>query len=161
MAMVGLTMRIATLVARNLLGLAFLVFGLNYFLEFLPKPDHMDPAAGAFLGALVSGKVLGLAKIIEIGAGLALLSNRFVPLALTLLAPVAVNIALYHGVFDPAGLVVPVVIIAMMLFLAWSYRSAFAPMLRAVVVPDGHAPSPVSDRAGRLRNDAEARVHAG
>src|SRR5688572_13284184 len=157
MAILGLTMRIATLIARNLLGLAFLVFGLNYFLEFLPAPANTDPAIGAFLGAMVTGKVLALAKIVEIAAGLALLSNRFVPLALTLLAPILVNIALFHGVYDPAGLGLPVLLIALELWLAWSYRDAFAPMLRAVVVPHGHAPSAaLSDRAGRLRNDAEA-----
>jgi uncharacterized membrane protein YphA (DoxX/SURF4 family) len=141
-------MRIITLVARHLLGLAFLVFGLNYFLEFLPAPDHVDPAAGAFLGALVSGKVLALAKAIEIAAGIALLTNRFVPLALALLAPIVVNIVLFHGVFDPAGLVVPLAIVALELWLAWAYRDAFAPMLRASVAPrDARAPARAQPRS--------------
>lgn len=128
-------MRTLTLVVRNLLGLTFVVFGLNYFLEFLPAPKDVDPAIGAVLGALVSAKIIGLAKIIEIAAGLALLSNRFVPLALTLLAPVIVNITLFHAVFDPAGLVLPLGIVAMELWLAWAYRDAFLPMLRARVEP--------------------------
>jgi putative oxidoreductase len=159
MAMVRL-MRIMTAGARILLGLAFVVFGLNYFLEFLPKPDNMDPAAGAFVGALIAGKVLGLIKAVEIGAGLALLGNRFVPLALALLAPILVGINLFHIVYAPAGLVLPLALLAFELWLAWSYRNAFAPMLRAIVVPQGHAEPLVSGRPDRLR-DAEARVHAG
>jgi uncharacterized membrane protein YphA (DoxX/SURF4 family) len=127
-------MRTITLVARHLLGLAFVVFGLNYFLHFIPQPAP-DPAAGAFVGALVTGKVLAVAKLVEIAAGLALLTNRFVPLALALLAPILVNINLFHLVFDPAGLPLTAGLLALELWLAWAYRDAFAPMLRAVVAP--------------------------
>jgi hypothetical protein len=122
------------LVARTLLGLAFTVFGLNFFLHFLPQPA--PPAeGGAFLGALVTGKILTIVKVVEIGAGLALLRNRFVPLALTLLAPIEIGILAYHGVFDPAGLPVIAVLLALTSYLAWAYRAAFAPMLRARVEP--------------------------
>jgi hypothetical protein len=122
------------LVARTLLGLAFTVFGLNFFLHFLPQPA--PPAeAGAFLGALVTGKIMTVIKPIEIAAGLALLGNRFVPLALTLLAPVEIGILVYHGVFDPAGTPAVAVLMALTLYLAWAYRAAFAPMLRARVEP--------------------------
>ena len=122
------------LVARTLLGLAFTVFGLNFFLHFLPQPPP-PPDAGAFLGALVAGKILTVIKPIEIAAGLALLGNRFVPLALTLLAPIEVGILAYHGVFDPAGLPVIAVLVALTIYLAWAYRAAFAPLLRAQVEP--------------------------
>lgn len=127
-------MRTLTLVARNLLGLAFLVFGANYFLHLIPQPPP-EPAAGAFLGALVTGKVLALTKVVEIVAGLALLANRFVPLALAVLAPVVVNINLFHGVFAPDGLPLTLGILALELYLAWVYRGAFLPMLRARVEP--------------------------
>ena len=117
--------------ARVLLGLVFLVFGLNGFLGFLPMPPHPDQA-GAFLGALAAtGYMFPLIKGTEVVAGALLLSNRFVPLALILLAPIVVNIVLFHGVLDPAGVAVPVVILALELALAWSYRSAF----RAVLTP--------------------------
>jgi hypothetical protein len=122
------------LVARTLLGLAFTVFGLNFFLHFLPQPAP-SAEAGAFLGALVTGKILTVIKPIEIAAGLALLGNRFVPLALTLLAPVEIGILVYHGVFDPAGIPAVAVLMALTLYLAWAYRAAFAPMLRARVEP--------------------------
>lgn len=128
-------MRTFTLVARSLLGLAFVVFGLNYFLGFLPAKPPEDPAAGVFIGALVTGKVMALAKVIEIVAGLALLTNRFVPLALALLAPILVNINLFHGVFAPAGLPLTVGLLAFELYLAWAYRGAFLPMLQARVEP--------------------------
>ncbi len=154
-------MRFLTIGARLLLGLTFFVFGLNYFLEFLPKPDNMDPEMGAFLGAIVAGKLLAVAKIVEIAAGLALLTNRFVPLALALLAPVLVGILVVHGVYDVAGIGLPVFLVALELWLAWSYRDTFAPMLRAVVVPHGHGANAggAAARAGRMR-DAEAGVHA-
>ena len=122
------------LVARILLGLVFTVFGLNFFLQFLPQPK-MEPEAGAFLGALVAGKILALVKVVEVGGGLALLAGQFVPLALALLAPVIVGIVLFHAVFDPAGLVIPLVIAAMAGYLAWAYRGAFAPMLQAKTEP--------------------------
>ena len=121
-------------VTRTLLGLAFAVFGVNFFLHFLPQPAP-PPDAGAYLGALAAGKIFAVIKPIEIGAGLLLISNRYVPLALTVLAPIEIAIALYHGVFDPAGLLVPLVLIAFTIHLAWAYRSAFAPMLRARVEP--------------------------
>ena len=122
------------MVARTLLGLAFTVFGLNFFLHFLPQPAP-PPEAGAFVGALIAGKILSVIKPIEIASGLALLGNRFVPLALTLLAPIEIAILTFHGVFDPSGLPVIVVLIALTIYLAWAYRAAFAPMLRTRVEP--------------------------
>ncbi|MEO7730542.1 MAG: DoxX family protein [Kofleriaceae bacterium] len=126
-------------VARTLLGLAFLVFGANFFLHFLPEPAP-PPEAGAFLGALVSGKILTIAKVIEVTAGVLLIGNRFVPLALTVLAPVEIGILAFHGVFAPAGLPLPLILVALTAYLAWAYRAAFAPMLRARVEPVGADP---------------------
>ena len=124
----------APLVARILLGLAFAVFGLNFFLHFLPQPP--PPAeGGAFLGALFAGKIFSIIKPIEIAAGIALLANRFVALALTVLAPIEIGILAYHGVFDPSGLPVVAALVALTVYLAWAYRAAFAPMLRARIEP--------------------------
>jgi hypothetical protein len=89
-----------------------------------------------FVGGLfASGYFFPLLKSIEIVAGVLLLSGRFVPLALAVLAPIVVNILAFH-VFLAPGLALPLVILALELFLAWSYRGAFRPMLRARVVPD-------------------------
>jgi uncharacterized membrane protein YphA (DoxX/SURF4 family) len=117
--------------ARLFLGLVFTVFGLNYFFPFIPQPP-MPAAAAAFAGALLgSGYLFPLMKGIEIAAGVALLSGRFVPLALTLLAPIIVNIVGFHGFVLRAGLPLPLVILAAELYLAYRHRDAFAPMLRA------------------------------
>jgi uncharacterized membrane protein YphA (DoxX/SURF4 family) len=126
-------------VARTLLGLAFLVFGANFFLHFLPEPAP-SPEIGAFIGALMTSKILTIVKAIEVVAGLLLITNRFVPLALTLLAPVEIGILAFHSVFAPAGLPLPAILVALTIYLAWAYRAAFAPMLRARVEPLGPEP---------------------
>lgn len=126
--------RVAPTVARVLLGLPFLVFGLNFFFHFLPQPP-LGPEAGGFLGALVAGKLLGIIKVVEIATGAALLANVFVPLSLALLAPALVGIVAFHAVFDPAGLLIPLVLTALELYLAWVYRGAFAPMLQLRTAP--------------------------
>jgi uncharacterized membrane protein YphA (DoxX/SURF4 family) len=115
--------------ARIVLGLLFFVFGLNGFLGFIPQPEHAG-SAGAFLGALAAtGYMFPLIKGTELIAGLLLLSNRFVPLALVLLAPVLVNIALFHAVLEPAGMAIVVLSLALELYLAYAYRDAWRGVL--------------------------------
>lgn len=127
--------RHAPTAARLLLGLVFFVFGLNGFLGFLPMPPLGDEA-GAFMGALAAtGYMFPLIKGTEVVAGALLLSNRFTPLALVLLAPVLVNIVLFHAVLDPAGVAMPLFLVALELFLAWSYRDAFRGVLTAQAKP--------------------------
>jgi uncharacterized membrane protein YphA (DoxX/SURF4 family) len=119
------------LVARLILGVIFFVFGLNGFLNFLPMPP-LNESAGAFLGALAATKYMfPIIKGIEVLVGILLLSNKFVPLALLLLAPITVNIVLFHGVLAPDGLAVPIVVLILHLFLANTYKSVFAPLLKA------------------------------
>jgi putative oxidoreductase len=117
--------------ARLFMGLVFSVFGLNFFLHFLPTPPE-PPRALAFAGALFgSGYLFPLLKSIEVTAGLLLLSGFFVPLALAVLAPVIVNIVGFHLFLAPGGLPIPLALLAAELYLAWTYRAAFAPMLRS------------------------------
>jgi hypothetical protein len=71
----------------------------------------------------------------ELVAGALLLSNRFVPLALAILAPVLVNIVAYHAFLAPSGIGIGLVLVALTLYLAWSYRAAYRPMLAARVAP--------------------------
>jgi uncharacterized membrane protein YphA (DoxX/SURF4 family) len=130
-----LTRRLPT-VARVFLGLAFLVFGLNGFLQFLPAPPPTG-TAGTVIGAFVaSGYLMALIKGTEIAVGLALLLNRFVPLALVVLAPIMVNIVLFHAFLAPAGTALPLVLLAAHLGLAWAYRGSFAGVLQARATPD-------------------------
>jgi hypothetical protein len=122
-------------IARVLLGLGFTVFALNYFVPFLPAQDPPPAEALPFLGGFVSSGMLTLVKAIELGAGILLLTNRFVPLALALLAPIIVGIAAFHILLAPAGMPIVAVFVALELVLAWGYRSAFALMLRAKTAP--------------------------
>jgi hypothetical protein len=80
-----------------------------------------------------------LIKSVEVVAGALLLSNRFVPLALAIVAPNVINIVLFHAVLAPAGLPVALFVLALELFSAWSYREAFAPMVRARTAPKASA----------------------
>jgi uncharacterized membrane protein YphA (DoxX/SURF4 family) len=130
--------RYAPSTARILLGLIFFVFGLNGFLQFIPN-QPMPEGAGAFAGALAAtGYMFPLIKGVEVIAGALLLANRFVPLALAVLAPNVVNIVLFHAVLAPGGLGITLFVLLLELFTAWSYREAYAPMLHARTTP--HAP---------------------
>ncbi|MCA9707126.1 MAG: hypothetical protein KDK70_14840, partial [Myxococcales bacterium] len=139
--------------ARTLLGLVFVVFGLNGFLHFLPMPPLPEPA-GAFMGALAAtGYMFPLIKGTEIVAGLLLLGGRFVPLALVLLAPIIVNIVAFHVVLAPGGLAVVGLVLALELYLAWAHRDAFRGVLQARAVPTPAAQSAKAAK-GDLRHAA-------
>src|SRR4051794_32468197 len=116
---------IAPHVARTLLGLVFFVFGLNGFFHFIPQPPPPESALRFF--ELMTGSYLfTLVKATEVTVGALLLSNRFVPLALTLLAPVTVNIVLFHATLEaPATLGLPLVLVGLQLYLAWTHRAAY------------------------------------
>jgi uncharacterized membrane protein YphA (DoxX/SURF4 family) len=122
--------------ARILLGLVFFVFGLNGFLHFIHQPPMSGPPADLLGAMIASGYLFVLVKATEVACGALLLSGRFVPLALTVLAPVVVNIVAFHAFLAPSGLAVPLVAVLLGVFLAWSYRSAFRPLLNARAVPD-------------------------
>ncbi len=114
-----------TTIIQIIMGLMLVVFGLNGFLGFLPQPE-LPVKAGAFFGALLeTGFMIPLIMGIEVLVGLALLANRGVPLALTVLAPVVVNIVAFHIFLAPAGSAPGIFLAGMTLFLAWRYRDAY------------------------------------
>jgi hypothetical protein len=130
--------------ARLALGAIFTVFGLNGFLHFLPMPAPSGLAA-VFMGGLgATGYFFPLLKGTEVIAGLLLLSNRFVPLALTVLAPVVVNIVAFHAFLAPSGMALPLVIVALGVYLAYTERAVFAPLLQA----KSNEPVPASNPRG-------------
>ena len=132
------------------LGLTFFVFGLDGFLHFVPQPAPTGNAATFFAGLSASVYFLPLLKATELIAGIALLTNRFVPLALTVLAPIVVNIVALHVALAPAGLPIAFVVLVAELTLAWAHRAAFAPMLRARMdAPAAHERQP-SDARPRM-----------
>lgn len=111
--------------ARVVLGLIYVVFGLNGFLHFLPTPPPPAGAAGAFLGGLFgAGYFFPLLKATEVLGGLALVSNRLVPLGLVVLAPITVQIAAYH-VFLGGNAGMSIVMVLLHIGLAWAYRDAY------------------------------------
>jgi hypothetical protein len=118
-------MKLASTIARYLLGLIFFVFGLNGFLQFL----HMPPPTGLaaqFVGALFVSHFLVVVFLLELVSGALLLVNRYVPLALVLLGPVVVNILLFHACLAPSGLPLALVATVLWLLVFAGVRSAFA-----------------------------------
>jgi putative oxidoreductase len=123
-------MKYAIIIVRVLLGLMFAVFGSNAFLHFIPMPP-MEGDAGAFIGALVkSGYIYPIACLQVLGGLLLLIGGRFVPLGLTLLGPVIVNIVLYHIFLDRNGLAMAGAVSLCALFLLWVYRFKFPAIFR-------------------------------
>lgn len=125
--------RYAPTVARVALGLIFFVFGLNGFLNFIPPPTEPMPEGAVSLGVALmnSGYLFQFIKGTEVLGGLLLLCNRFVPLALVILAPIVLNIVAFHLFLLPSGLGMAFAVLAIELYLAWAYRRAYAPLLTA------------------------------
>jgi uncharacterized membrane protein YphA (DoxX/SURF4 family) len=132
-------MKLLPTFARILLGLVFLVFGLDGFFHYIPMPKEAPPeAAMAFGMALMkTGYLFQLLKGTETVCGALLLLNLFTPLALVVLAPVIVNIVAFNVRLAPStsGLVICAVIVLLELYLAWKYRNAYRPILAARVSP--------------------------
>jgi putative oxidoreductase len=118
-------MKIAALIARILLGLVFVVFGLNGFLNFIKGPLPSG-VAGQFLGALMQSHFVFVISAVELAGGALLLANRYVPLALVLLGPVIVNIFFYHLLMDRSGLIIAIVVIILWGLIALRHRQYFS-----------------------------------
>lgn len=112
-------------ISRILLGFMFVVFGLNGFLNFIPMPPPSG-AAGQFFGVMFASHYILAVFVLELIAGALLLANRFAPLALAILAPILVNIALFHLFLAPQGFAGAVVAIALWGVLFHRERAAFA-----------------------------------
>jgi uncharacterized membrane protein YphA (DoxX/SURF4 family) len=124
-------MRIALIIVRTLLGLIFFVFGLNGFLHFYTPTPPPPPPAQQFFGALfATGYMIPLIFTAQVVGGALLLIGVAVPLALIILAPVIVNIVLFHLFLAPSGLPMAIVVSVFELILVWANRTAFAPLFR-------------------------------
>jgi uncharacterized membrane protein YphA (DoxX/SURF4 family) len=124
------TMKIAVVIARVLLGIAFLGAGV---LKFLPmKPGSIPPGdAGTMMMLMFAHKWMVLYGLLEAVSGLLLLAGRFVPLALTLLAGLLLNILLFNATLYPQTLAAPLVLGVLEIFLVWAYRESFAGVFAA------------------------------
>ncbi len=119
-------MKIVVLIARILMGLIFLVFGLNGFLHFIPMGPMPSGMAGQFIGLLFQSHYVYFVSAVQAIGGALLLANRYVPLALTLLGPVIVNILLYHLLMDLKGIPMAVVVTVCWGIVAYRNRQYFA-----------------------------------
>jgi uncharacterized membrane protein YphA (DoxX/SURF4 family) len=119
-------MKIVSLISRLLLGLIFVVFGLNGFLNFLNMGPMPSGLAGQFIGALVLSHYIWVVAALQLVGGALLLVNRFVPLALVLLGPVIVNIILYHVLLNPSGAVLALVVVVLWGIVFYSHRQYFS-----------------------------------
>lgn len=118
--------------ARIILGLIFLIFGLNGFFNFLPpQPPLPEPAMNFIMALVNSGYILKLVKGIEVLAGIALLTNRFVALALLFLAPIVINILLFHTILAPAGAVMAIGITFLTAVLAYANREKYSALFES------------------------------
>ena len=124
-------MKIATIIARSLLGLIFVVFGSNIFLHFIPMPPPPEGPARDFMTALFVSHYLYVVGALQVVGGLLLFIGRWVPLGLTLVGPVIVNILCFHIFMDRSGLPMALVVAALALFLLWRYRTSFAGLVKS------------------------------
>ena len=117
-------------IARYLAGVIFLVFGLNGFLHFIPLP-RPEGIAAQFMGALFVSHYLTLIFLLQVIAGVLLLINRYVPLALAILAPVIVNILSFHALMAPSGLPLAIFVAILWTVTFIGVRSAFASLFQS------------------------------
>jgi hypothetical protein len=122
-------MKIIPVIARFLLGLIFLVFGLNGFLHFIPAALPSG-TAGQFVGALFVSNYLVVVFLFQLISAVLLLINRYVPLALTLLAPIIVNILLFHLLMALSELPLAIAVTVLWILVFLSVRSAFSGLLQ-------------------------------
>lgn len=119
-------MKIVVLIARILLGLVFVVFGLNGFLHFMPMGPMPTGNAGQFISALISSHYFVAVAAVQVIGGAFLLIGRYVPLGLVLLGPVIVNILLYHGFMFPKGIGLALLVAVLWFVVAYSRRENLA-----------------------------------
>ena len=127
-------MKVAVVIARILLGLLFAVIGFNKIVTFLPLPMPTGEA-GAMMLMMYTHKWLMFYGCVETASGLMLLTGRFVPLGLTLLAGMLTNILLFGLTLAPAGLPIGLVAGVLEVFLVWAYRASFAGIFAAKAKP--------------------------
>jgi putative oxidoreductase len=123
-------MKIIATIARIILGCVFVIFGLNIFLQFIHQPPPPNGPAGDFAKALFVSHYLNVVGALQVAGGVLCLAGRFVPLGLTLLGPVIVNILLFHILLNPAGLPMAIVVSVLALIVLWYHRTSFAGLLK-------------------------------
>jgi putative oxidoreductase len=119
-------MKTATLISRVLLGFLYLVFGLDYFFQFIPyQPNHTGKVAAFKAGLIGIGYFYPMLKSIQVVAGISLLINRYAPFAAVAVFPISLNVFLYHTILVPSGWLMGVMLLVPNLFLGYAYRKYY------------------------------------
>jgi len=122
-------MKTATIVSRIILGFIYLVFGLDYFFQFIPyQPHHTGRVAAFKAGLLGVGYFYPMIKSIQIAGGISLLVSRYAPFFAVVLFPISLNVFLYHTILVPSGWYMGVILIVTNLFLGYAYRKYYSGM---------------------------------
>ncbi|MEO8822384.1 MAG: hypothetical protein ABI366_02340 [Ginsengibacter sp.] len=122
-------MKNATIIFRILLGFLYLVFGLDYFLHFIPyQPHHTGNAAAFKNGLKAAGYFYPMQKTIQVAAGVSLLINRYAPFSAVVLFPISLNVLLFHTILAPSGWLMGVFLVVPNLFLGYAYRKYYSSM---------------------------------
>ena len=125
-------MKITVLISRILLGFLYLVFGLDYFLHFIPYQPLHTGAAGAFIAGLKgTGYFYPIQKVIQILGGLSLLFNLYAPFSAVVLFPISLNVLLFHTLLVPSGWLMGVTLMVPNLLLGVGYRKYYRGMFTA------------------------------
>ena len=122
-------MALASTICRYLLGLMFTVFGANGFLHFLKQPPPSSAFGLQFLTVAVESHFMVLIFLLQVIAGILLLSGRFVPLALVVLAGMLINILNYHVTMDPSGIAPGILATIFWFVTAQKYRGNLRSLL--------------------------------
>jgi putative oxidoreductase len=120
------------IIVRTLMGLLFLFASIAVLFNLVPKPELTGVTKAFNEGLEATGYFMPVLKVTELICGLALVTGRFVPLALVVLAPIIINIFLFHSFIDRSGLPVAIFLVAGALFLAYYYRDRYKPLFNAV-----------------------------
>ncbi len=120
-----------TMGARIIYGLILVVFGLNKFLNFIPPLEAPDAANSFFMALVATGYMMAFIAIVEIIAGILLLTNKYVPLALVIVFPVMLNALLFHLFLDPANIVLALLAVALNIYLFFAHKSRYDGVLSA------------------------------
>ena|SRR5438128_2094141 len=124
-------MKIAMIIVRTLMGLLFLFASITFLFKLIPIPPMAGPVKTFNEGLMSVGYFFPLLMIVELLCGLALVTGRFVPLATVILAPIIVNIFMFHAFVDRTGLPVAIFLVLANVFIAYYYRDAYAGLLKA------------------------------
>lgn len=124
-------MKIAVIVVRVLVGLLFVLASVSVLLDLVPKPELTGAVKTFNKGLEAAPYFIWVLKITELLCGIAFVVGRFVPLAIVVIAPIIVQIFLFHLFLDLSGLPVAVFLLLSNLFLAFAYRRSFASLFVA------------------------------